>query len=303
MWTNTKRIWRSGFINFWRNAVVSIASILVLTVSLLVIGGLLLGSAFLHSTLESIQSKVDISVSFTLDAAEADISALQTALKKMPEVKDVVYHSRDEELADFKARHADNALLIQSLDEVGNPFGARIDITATDPGQYKAIAQFLDSQNEAAGSNSIIDQVVYKKDLVDKLIQVIDATQRVSVAIALVLILMSILVTFNTVSLTIYIAREEISVMRLVGASSSYVQGPFLVEGIISGVISAIIAAILLYPSALWLRGATSAVYGGVNLASYYLSNFGQIFLILLLSGIALGAVASWLAIRKYLKV
>jgi cell division transport system permease protein len=114
---------------------------------------------------------------------------------------------------------------------------------------------------------------------------------------------MSILVTFNTISLTIYIAREEISVMRLVGADNSYIRGPFITEGVIAGGIAALIASILLYPSVLWIRNITTGVYGGIDLVSYYISHFGILFIILLASGIILGTVSSFLAIGRYLKV
>ena len=132
---------------------------------------------------------------------------------------------------------------------------------------------------------------------------VIDTSRQIGLAASALLILMSILVTFNTISLTIYTAREEISVMRLVGADNSYIRGPFIVEGIIAGGLAALIAIILLYPSVLWVRSTTAGVYGGINLVSYYISHFGFLFLLLLGSGIILGTVSSFLAIGRYLKV
>lgn len=301
MRTIIKRIFKSGFINFWRGGVVSMASILVMTVTLFVIGSLILAGAFLTASLEEVQSKVDISVSFKVDASLDEIKAMEKALTALPEVKEVAFSSREEELALFRERHKDNNLLLQSLDEVGNPFGARLNIKAVDPAQYESIATFLTNQD--AASAAIIDQVSFKKDVVDKLLAITNSLKRVGLAASIVLAVTSILVMFNTTSLAIYIAREEISVMRLVGAETSYVRGPFMVEAIISGGIASLLAMLLLYPAVLWVRGATMGVYGGINLLSYYLSNFFYLFLILLLSGVVLGAVASFLAIRRYLKV
>lgn len=277
------------------------ASILVMTVTLFVIGSLILAGAFLTASLEEVQSKVDISVSFKVDASLDEIKAMEKALTALPEVKEVAFSSREEELALFRERHKDNNLLLQSLDEVGNPFGARLNIKAVDPAQYESIATFLTNQD--AASAAIIDQVSFKKDVVDKLLAITNSLKRVGLAASIVLAVTSILVMFNTTSLAIYIAREEISVMRLVGAETSYVRGPFMVEAIISGGIASLLAMLLLYPAVLWVRGATMGVYGGINLLSYYLSNFFYLFLILLLSGVVLGAVASFLAIRRYLKV
>ncbi len=304
LWISLKRIFKSGFINFWRNSIVAIASILVLTVTLFVIGSLILGTAFLNRTLENIQERVDISVSFRADAPERTILDLKSSLELLPEVRDVTYSSRDQELKAFKERHKDNALLMQSIDEVGNPFGARLSILANDPSQYEAIARFLNNyESESPNQQAIIDQISFKKDIVDKMVSIIGTSRKIGLAISILLILMSVLVTFNTVSLAIYSSREEISVMRLVGATNFYIRGPFVIEGMISGMIASFIALILLYPSTIWIKNATASVYGGVNLVSFYVTNFGQIFLVLLVSGILLGLVSSYLAIRRYLRV
>lgn len=302
MTTTAKRIIRSGFVNFWRNRTVTAASVFVLSVTLFVIGALQLGAAFLNGTLDDIKNRVDISVTFKTDVAEESILALEKSLKLLPEVKEVVYSSRDQELENFRTRHQDNALLIQSLDEVGNPFGARISILANNPAQYESVARFLNTQNESV-AGGIIDQISFKKDIIDRLLSVIDTSQKVGLIVSSLLVVMSILVTFNTISLAIYIAREEISVMRLVGASSFYVRGPFMVEGMISGAVSSVIALILLYPTAIWIKSVTAGVYGGVDLVAYYIQTFPTMFLLLLVSGVVLGLVSSALATGKYLKV
>jgi cell division transport system permease protein len=299
-WTHTRRIIRAGFINFWRNKVVTIASLLVMTVTLFVIGTLLLGSAFFHASLADIEKRVDISVAFKPDAAEADVLSIKQSLEQLPSVTEVIYTSRENELINFRERHKDNSLLLQSLEEVGNPFGARLSIKSADPSQYESIASFLNNQDESSGG--LIDKISFKKDLVDRLTALLASARQLGLIISVVLICMSILVTFNTISLAIYISREEISVMRLVGATNKYVRGPFLVEGVIAGILSCFMALILLYPTTMWLKGVTAGLYGGINLSSYYLQNFPKIFLILLASGVILGVVSSFLAVRKYLK-
>jgi cell division transport system permease protein len=117
-----------------------------------------------------------------------------------------------------------------------------------------------------------------------------------------VLIFLSVVVTFNTVSLAIYVSREEISLMKLVGAGNNYIRGPFVVEGLISGGVAAILALALLYPASIWVRNTTAGVFGGVDLASYFLSNIIELLLLLLVAGVFLGVVSSFLAVRKHLK-
>ncbi len=91
--------------------------------------------------------------------------------------------------------------------------------------------------------------------------------------------------------------------MRLVGASGAYVKGPFMVEGVIAGIMASILSLVLLYPAVLWVRSVTVNIYGGVNLVSFYFSNFGQIFIILFGSGVILGLLASYWATRRYAKI
>lgn len=302
--TSLKRIFRWGFLNFWRSAVVSLASVITITVTLFMFGGLYLASAFLNSSLEDVKSKVDISVSMKPEADEEDVLALRQSLELLPEVQEVTYSSRDQELEDFRERNKNNVLIIQSLDEVGNPFGARLNIRAVDPARYESVANFLESDSALSASGAtIVDQISFKKNIVDKLVRLIDTSRTIGWAIMLVLIFISVIVTFNTISLAIYISREEIALMKLVGAGDNYVRGPFIVEGIISGVIAAFLALLFLYPSTLWVRNETAGVFGGINLVSYFIDNFALIFLLLLAVGVFLGVVSSYLATRKHLKV
>ena len=301
---NIKRIIKSGFVNFWRNGLVSLSSVIVLTVTLFTVGGLLLGQAFLSASLEEIKAKVDISVSFQPTATEEAVLAFQKTLEARPGGKQVTYRSREEEYNDFKTRNQDNALIMQSLEEVGNPLGARLNIEAIDPSKYEDLANFLrDDSALETGGRSIIYQINFKKTSVDALSAIINTTQRVSLAIALFLIFISLIVTFNTVSLAIYVSREEISVMRLVGANNPYIRGPFIVEGLIAGFFASLLALFLLYPTAIWLRNATAGVAKNINLATYYLDHFSFMALVLIVSGLFISVLASVLAIRKHLRI
>ena len=303
-WTNIKRIFRAGFINFLRSATVSFASIVTITLALFVIGGLWLSATFLNSSLAEVQNKVDISVSMKPAASEIDILKLKKTLETMPEVKEITYNTREQEYQDFRQRNENNDLIIRSLEEVGNPFGARLNIRAVDPGRYEPITKFLSGGSALSiNGETIVDQVTFKKNVVDKLIKIIATAKQVGLAITIILVLIAVMVTFNTISLAIYISREEISLMKLVGAANNYVRGPFIVEGIIAGIISTFLALILLYPATIWVRNVTAGVFGGVNLVSYFLTHFAQIFLALLAVGVVLGMVSSFLAIRKHLKI
>lgn len=305
LWINFKRVLKLGLINFFRNGLVSASSVMAMTITLFVIGALYLGGNFLNSALTEVKNKMDISVSFKLEAVEADILTLKRDLELLPEVKQVLYSSREDELLAFRERHRDNETMIRSLSEVeGNPFGARLNIQAVDPTQFDRITNFITGRNSPPdGISGIVDQISYKKDVVSKLTSLINTSNKLGLAISLVLAILSIFAVFNTISLAIYTSREEISVMRLVGAGNTYVKGPFVVEGMIAGVTASVLALALLYPAVLWVRSVTVNVYGGINLVSFYFDNFAKIFLLLFCSGIILGFLASFWATRRYAKI
>lgn len=305
-WVKLKRIMRSGFFNFWRNATVSLASVLVMMVTLVVIGFVIFAGSVLDSSLAELRNKVDINVTFVTTAPEEDILSIKSSLESLPEVSLVTYVSREEALSAFRERHAGDQLILAALEELGdNPLGATLNIKATDPSQYESVASFLESDNTLSASGvSIIDRINYfqNKEAIDKLTNIIASADRLGVFTTALFIVISILIAFNTIRLTIYIARDEIAVMRLVGASTYYIQGPFVVVGVIYGLVAAILALMLFLPLTYWLGNATENFFTGPNVFSYYLDNFPEIFLIMVISGMAIGAVSSALAIRKYLK-
>ncbi len=305
--TNLKRIIRTGFFNFWRDGTVTLASVLIMMVTLFVIAFLSFSSAILDTTLIQLKNKIDINVTFITTAKEDDILEIKDTLESLPEVLMVTYVTREEALTAFKERHSSDQSILSALDELGeNPLGAVLNIRARDPSQYASVAEFLESGNTlTSGSPSIIDKINYfqNKVAIDKLIRIITAADRLGLILTLFLAFISALIAFNTIRLTIYLARDEISVMRLVGASTTYIQGPFVVVGVIYGVVAGLLTLILLLPITYWLGSTTASFFVDFNIFSYYLRNFLEIAFIIMASGVFIGAISSVLAIRKYLRV
>ncbi|KKT00024.1 MAG: hypothetical protein UW07_C0007G0004 [Candidatus Nomurabacteria bacterium GW2011_GWF2_43_8] len=302
--TVLKRIIKTGFLNFKRGGLVSWAAVMVVTITLSVITAIILLQAVLHFSLAQIENKVDVTIYFTVDAPEDKILLLKSSLEKLPEVAQVSYTSANEALALFRERHQNDYPTIQALDEIDdNPLGAYLNVKAKEVSQYESIANFMKSDNTLVlGSASIIDKVNYHQNklVIDRLNTIISGAQQLGFLITLLLVIISIIVTFNTIRLTIFISKEEIGVMRLVGASKMHVRGPFMVEGVIYGVIATAVTMLLFWPATVWL-GRNMTNFLGINMYSYYLSSFFQISAILLLSGIILGIISSFLAVRKYL--
>ncbi|MEX0919296.1 MAG: permease-like cell division protein FtsX [Parcubacteria group bacterium] len=302
-----KRIVRTGFFNFSRNSTVSLASVLVMMVALMVIGSISIGKAVLDTSLTELRNRIDINVTFNTSADEADILNVKSSLESLPEVLLVTYVTREEALAEFKERHADDESILSALDELGdNPLGAVLNIKAADPSQYESVAEFLESGNALSSSGiNIIDRINYfqNKVAIDRLTEIISSADRLGLAMTIFFAVVSILIAFNTIRLTIYIARDEISVMRLVGASTAYIQGPFVVVGIIYGVMAGLLTLIAFLPITYWLGTVTENFFAGFNVYSYYLRHFLQLALIVIFSGVVIGGISSVLAVRRYLKI
>jgi cell division transport system permease protein len=305
--TKIKRIIKAGAKSFTRNGSVSVASTLVMTVTLSVVASLIFVGALLQSTLQGIREKVDINVYLETTATESQAQALLTALQSRPEVEEVTYTSAEQALEAFRARHSENPLIQDALEEVGgNPLEASLNIRAVDPSYYQAIADFVQAQNVSGdGTVGIVNKISYieNKEAIDTLSRIIQSSEKLGLIVAIFFVLISMLITFNTVRLAIYTSKDEIGVMRLVGASSRYIKGPFIIIGVIYGIVGALITLIIFYPITYWLGPLTFNLGTGMNVFHYYLANFLQITGIVMGAGILLGVIASYLAVRKYINV
>jgi len=296
-----KRIVKWGLKNFWRNGWLSTATISIMILTLLVITVLLMVNVVANAVLENLENKIDISVYFKLQTPEEDVLAAKTQLEKLAEVESIDYTSQNQALLNFREKHKDNPVLLQSLDELEtNPLEASLNIKAKETSQYASINQFLESVHY----KDIIDKVNYmqNKGVIEKLSKIITDIKTIGLMVSLLLAVIVFLVTFNAIRLAIYSSREEINVMRLVGASNWFIRGPFIIEGLMYGIISTIITLILLYPTFYFASSKISGFLPIGDLFSYFKANLLYLFFLLLGVGLVLGTFSSFIAVRKYLK-
>jgi len=305
-WVRLQRVLKSGWINFRRNGLVTYAAILVTTITLAMATSIFLFQGVLRHAITEVQDKVDIAVYFTTTAPEEQILELQDTLQKIPEVAYVEYNSADQQVLAFRDRHAGDYLTLQALEELGdNPFGGSIQIKAKDSTQYEAIARVIEGDNDTARQNApIIERINYSQNkiVIDRLNSLIHNVRTIGAGVTFVLALISVVIVFTTVRLTIYIAKEEIGIMRLVGASPAYVRAPFIVGGLLYGLFAFVIMTAIFLPLTYFLNAQAGTLIG-FDLYGYYLSNFLVIGGSVLGIGLGLGALSSYLAVRQYLNV
>ena len=262
---------------------------------------LILLNALLSFSLAQVSERVDINVYFYPDASEIETLTLRDEIALLPEVAAVDYISRDDAIESFRERHADDYLTLQALDELNeNPLGASLNIQADETGQYASIVQYL----ETSSYGILIEKINYNqnKAIIDRLNDIMNTVQRLGTIVTLFFVVISVLITFNTIRLAIYGAREEIAVMRLVGADNKYIRGPFMVEGILYGISATVLTVLALIPVTLWFSSFAKTFFGGIDLFAYYATNLPQIVIILLVSGMLLGIISAFFATRRYLK-
>jgi len=304
MFTNFKRILKLAFVDFYRNKGISVAAIFVMVITIFVMTGLFFIHGIGNHIITEVQNKIDITAYFKTEAEEVDIlQAKDQLMNLVPQIKDIQYVSKEDALALFTQRHQDNLVFSDALTEVGgNPFLPSLNITTADSAeQYQKIADILEGDQ----FSDIIDNVDFsqKKDTIDKVFSIISSINLFGIGLAVVFLLVAAVIVFNTVKLAIENSKEEISTMRIVGATTWFVQGPFIIQGVIFGIISFLICFIATGFLAYFLSGGLALALAGFNLFGYFLSNIFLIILIQLGFGVALSAATSFIVVRKYLKV
>jgi cell division transport system permease protein len=304
MLTNFKRILTFAFNDFSRNKGISIAAIFVLTVTIMLVTGLVFFRGITGYLTSQIQNKIDITAYFVDGTQEQDILNVKDELSKMSSnIKSIEYVSKDQALANFNQTHQGDAVLAKALQEVGdNPFLPSLNISTNgDPSQYASISNIL----QTSDFSKLIDKVDFsqKKDTIEKVYSITSNINIFGLILGILLIIVAMLVVFNTIELAIENSKEEISTMKIVGASDWFVRGPFLIQGIIYGIISFFISIFLSGISAYFLSGKISVVLPGFNLFNYFLTNWWIFVLIQLGFGMGVGIISSFIVVKRHLEV
>ena len=301
MFTIISRIFHFGMKNFWRNGWLSTATIAIMTLASIGFLGLIIFGVITHSAATAIQDKIDISVYFNTNTSEDEILNIQQSLQGLSQVASVDYVSQAQALATFQQNHSSDPTVSQAINELDtNPLEASLNIKAKDPSQYGAINDYLISPDLA----TYIDTISYtqNQDVINRLAAIVRDVNIGGWIMTIFLALVAGLVMFNTIRLAIYSNREEIGVMRVVGASNSLVRGPFVVEGMLWGLIAALISLIVFAPTLYFVSPYLNEFIPGLNIFQYFYTHIVQLFFYELLFGVVIGGLSSFWAVRRYLK-
>jgi len=286
---------KEAFGSLRRNYFMTIAALVTVFLSIVVLGGVLVFVYTTDALLKEVEQKVEITVYLKTDPdpSQTQIDALQTQILGWPEVKSSVFVSKQDALDRLKKDFADNPEILEGL--TGNPLPASFEIALVDPQAVDKVAARFDG-------NSIVDEVRYGKEIADKLFSFTSQFRNFLLGFIVLLGVVSVLLISNTIRLSIFARKREVEIMKLVGATNWFIRWPFIIEGVTVGLIGAVLAAVvvLVLNSFLIGRISTSLTFMTVPLDAV---PYVAVTAILLAVGVVIGALGSGLGLRRFLKV
>lgn len=299
------RIINAGCLNFVRNAWLAIAAMAVMIITLTIVLFSVITNATFANTIQQITDRIDVSVYLKDSTDQAKGREFAGEIQLLPNVQSVSYLSKEESLERYRQLNVNDPELLSAISETDNPLPATIQVKPRDLDKVQDIKDFLNRPENAA----LWEDVSYRddrKEAIDKIANATNLLQRAGLVAVLVFAVISMLIIFNTIQMAIFNRREELTIMRLLGATTWYIRGPFVVETVIYGILSAIISVVvidLLFIASSSALQATSLGLLDINYsAEYFRSHFWLLLLLQLVLGILIGAVSSIIATRRYLK-
>jgi cell division transport system permease protein len=300
------QLWRvitTGTRNFSRNLWLSMAATAVMTVTLTIVLVSFIANSALTSTIKGVTNKIDVSV-YLIDTVTTDqLMTFENQLKADSNVVAVKYVSKADALAAYKQSNANNQKLLQAISEADNPLPASLEIKTKDPKNLTSVSAIIAQPANAALQSDPPSYSGSNKVTIDRIVHAADFFKTGGTYASLLFVVISILIIFNTIRMAIFTRRDEIEIMKLVGATKWFIRGPFLVEAAMYGVIAAIIALVLAYTLVL---GAAPKLGSYIDVTST-IHTFKSYPLIViggeLIIGIAIGCFSSLLAMSRYLKL
>ncbi len=267
-----------------------------------------IANATFSNTIQQITDKIDISVYLKDNVAADDVvrGQLIEDLKAIPNVREVRYISKEEALEIYKEANRDNIDLLLAISQTDNPLPASLQIKPVDPNKIDEIKAFLEKSEIQALQSDETSYSGDRKEAIDKISQATAFMRRAGIAGIILFTFVSILIIFNTIRMAIFNRRDELQIMRLLGASTWFIRGPFVVETVLYGVFSAIISVAIC--NAIFVASSTAFEASSLGVldikfaSDYFAANFWAILTLQLGIGILIGAASSAIATRRYLK-
>ena len=294
-----------GIRNVFKNKKSTSASIIIMSLTMLIFGVFFVITQNINGIMQQIENEQGIQV-FLYDISEDQTKAVEDYIKNIDGVNTVEYKSKEDALNQLKSQFKDREDLLSGYDE-NNIFPASYVVTLTDLTKSKEVQQKIDDYDkDKPDSEQVIKNITSKDETVTTLVNLANGVRIITGVILVILIIISIFIISNTIKLTVHARRKEISIMKYVGATNSFIRWPFIVEGIIIGIISAAISIIILGINYNLIAGKIleSQVVSAMNISLLTFADmFGLIIIVYTILGVGIGILGSCISMRRYLKV
>ncbi len=292
---------RQGISGLWRNRIMSLVAIGSVTAVLLVLGLSLLTIMNINSLADYIESSVEIKAFLEEEVDSSQVTLIESRIRQIYGVKDIAFETKEQALEKYKEQLGNNHSLLEGLEGENNPFPSSYIVKVHDPNTIGSIA------DEIAAFEGV-EEVQYGKDVVDRLLKSTDLVRVVGTVLICILALISVFIISNTIKLTVVARRKEISIMKYIGATDSFIRFPFIIEGLMLGIIGAVIASGMVAGIYNYFYISMHRDFGGIFvLISGSLAPFAQTLyntsLILLAVGVVIGTLGSSVSLRRFLNV
>lgn len=301
------RIVHTGIVNFIRSISLAVAAMAVMAVTLTIVLFSIIANATFENTIRDITDKISVSVYLQDSTTDDQAKKLADQIGKQSNVKRVVYLNKDQALRAFGDQNPENQGLVTAATQAGNPIPATIQVYPKTLNDIPQIKNFLTKpDNHKLQRPESPSYQSKRKEAIDNITHATNVLRKIGVISVIVFAVTCVLTIFNTIQMAIFNRRDEITIMRLLGASTSYIRGPFVVEAAIYGLLSGVFSILIVNSAFLASSSALQASSLGlldINYASdYFGSHFLQLLLFQTAIGIIIGTVSSVIATRRYLK-
>ncbi|MFH0852906.1 MAG: permease-like cell division protein FtsX [bacterium] len=303
---NIKRVIKFGFQGFYRNAWLSIVTVIILTLALFMLSLLITVQTLGNQAVEAIVEKVDVAVFFTQNTSNEQLDSIVEQLATRSEILNIRKITAEEAYEEFKVENADDPIIRESLEELGlNPLGPVLVIKAQTLDDYPAILEFFDNDSIRPLIQDKERDFESKQIVIQRLSNIIDQTKNLGIILVGIFALIAFMVIYNTLRINIYTHREEIGIMKLVGASNSFVRYPFIFESIIYAITATLITSLVFYLTINFSAPLVDNFFRGYDfsLLQYFNDNLVKIILLQAISAILLSTISAAIAVGRYIQV
>src|SRR3990167_4721426 len=299
-----ERIVKTGAVNFIRNIWLAIAAIAMMTTTLTILLFAVVANATFSNSITDLTSRIDVSVYLKDSVTEQQRNQLRADLKNIDNVKSIEYVTKEQALKDFREDHANDPETLSAVSEVDNTLPASLKIKVYDPNRLQTIKDFVDKKEIQALQSEQTSYSGERKEAIDSIAKATDFFRKAGIVSIIIFIIISILIIFNTIRMTIFNRRDELIIMRLLGASPWYIKGPFVVETTMYGIMAAVVSIAIVW--GLFAIASSLEVSSLLDIdfsRNYFSRHLWLIVIAQIGAGIIIGAASSAVATRRYLKL